>query len=266
MTELSNDPVLVDIDSRGVATVTLNNPDKHNAFDDEIISQLTQVFTDISENEEVRLMVLAANGKSFCAGADLGWMKRMANYSYQENLHDANGLANMLKALNFIPQPTIAKIQGAAFGGAVGLASCCDIVIASEKASFSLSEVKFGLIPATISPYVVSAIGIKAARRYFQTAERFFADKAQQLGLVDEVTTPEELNTSVDNMINTLLANGPIAMRQAKQLVFDVAYKNIDQNLISETSKRIAAIRISEEGQEGLGSFFEKRSPNWHKE
>ena len=266
MTDLSNNPVLVDIDNRGVATVTLNNPDKHNAFDDEIISQLTQVFTEIAENEEVRLMVLAANGKSFCAGADLGWMKRMANYSYQENLHDANGLANMLKALNFIPQPTIAKIQGAAFGGAVGLASCCDIVIASEKASFSLSEVKFGLIPATISPYVVSAIGLKAARRYFQTAERFFAGKAQQLGLVDEITSPDDLDDSVNSMINTLLANGPIAMRQAKQLVFDIAYKTIDQNLISETSKRIAAIRISEEGQEGLGSFFEKRQPNWHKE
>lgn len=258
--------VLLDIDNRGVATVTLNNPDKHNAFDDEIIAQLTQVFTDVAQNDGVRVMVLAANGKSFCAGADLGWMKRMANYSYQENLHDANGLANMLKALNFIPQPTIAKIQGAAFGGAVGLASCCDIVIASEKASFSLSEVKFGLIPATISPYVVSAIGQKAARRYFQTAERFFADKAMQLGLVDEVTTVNELDESVNNMINTLLANGPVAMRQAKQLVFDIAYQTIDQDLITETSKRIAAIRISEEGQEGLGSFFEKRKPSWVKE
>lgn len=258
--------VLLDIDNRGVATVTLNNPDKHNAFDDEIIAQLTQVFTDVAQNDDVRVMVLAANGKSFCAGADLGWMKRMANYSYQENLHDANGLANMLKALNFIPQPTIAKIQGAAFGGAVGLASCCDIVIASEKASFSLSEVKFGLIPATISPYVVSAIGQKAARRYFQTAERFFADKAMQLGLVDEVTTVDELDQSVNHMINTLLANGPVAMRQAKQLVFDIAYQTIDQDLITETSKRIAAIRISDEGQEGLGSFFEKRKPSWVKE
>ncbi|GLX86878.1 gamma-carboxygeranoyl-CoA hydratase [Thalassotalea loyana] len=261
---ISNDSVLVDIDNRGVATVTLNNPEKHNAFDDEIIEQLTNIFKDISENDKVRVMVLAANGKSFCAGADLGWMKRMANYSYQENLHDANGLANMLKALNFIPQPTIAKIQGAAFGGAVGLASCCDIVIASAKASFSLSEVKFGLIPATISPYVVGAIGQKAARRYFQTAERFFAEKAEQLGLVDEVTSPDELDQSVDNMINTLLANGPIAMRQAKQLVFDIAYQKIDQPLITETSKRIAAIRISEEGQEGLSSFFEKRAPAWH--
>ena len=258
--------VLLDIDNRGVATVTLNNPDKHNAFDDEIIAQLTQVFTDVAQNDDVRVMVLAANGKSFCAGADLGWMKRMANYSYQENLHDANGLANMLKALNFIPQPTIAKIQGAAFGGAVGLASCCDIVIASEKASFSLSEVKFGLITATISPYVVSAIGQKAARRYFQTAERFFADKAMQLGLVDEVTAIDELDQSVNNMINTLLANGPVAMCQAKQLVFDIAYQTIDQDLITETSKRIAAIRISDEGQEGLGSFFEKRKPSWVKE
>jgi len=208
-------------------------------------------------------MVLASNGKSFSAGGDLGWMKRMASYSYEENLKDANALANMLKALNFLPQPTIAKIQGAAFGGAVGLASCCDIVIAANKASFCLSEVKVGLAPATISPYVVSAIGLKACRRYFITAERFFADKAQQLGLVSEVVTLDELTPTVDNMINTLLANSPKAVQAAKKVAFDVSNKEIDQSLLAQTSELIATMRVSEEGQEGLTAFFEKRAPKW---
>lgn len=264
MTSQQNNKVLLKIDSQGVATVTLNNSEKHNAFDDEIIKQLTKTFEALASRDDIRVMVLASEGKSFSAGADLSWMKRMAGYSYEDNLKDANALANMLKALNFLPMPTIAKIQGAAFGGAVGLASCCDIVIASTKASFCLSEVKLGLIPATISPYVVSAIGLKAARRYFQTAERFFADKASQLGLVDEVVEPESLANEVDKMITTLLANGPQAMQQAKQLAFDVAYKEINQTLLTDTSERIANIRVSDEGQEGLNAFFEKRAANWH--
>ena len=258
-----SEQVLFDVDNRGVATVTLNNADKHNAFDDSIIYALNQLFKEIALCHDVNIMVLASTGKSFSAGADLGWMKRMASYSYEENLSDANALAQMLKNLNFLPQPTIAKVQGAAFGGAVGLASCCDIVLASEKASFCLSEVKLGLIPATISPYVVNAIGQKASRRYFQTAERFFADKAQQIGLVDEIYPLAELDSAVANMVNTLLANSPLAVRQAKQLTFDVAYQNIDETLIKATSERIAAIRVSEEGQEGLTAFFEKRQPAW---
>ncbi len=258
-----SEQVLFDVDSCGVATVTMNNPDKHNAFDDSIIAALSQLFNDIAQCDDIKVMVLASTGKSFSAGADLGWMKRMASYSYQENLADANALAQMLKNLNFMPQPTIAKVQGAAFGGAVGLASCCDIVLASEKASFCLSEVKLGLIPATISPYVVNAIGQKASRRYFQTAERFFADKAQQLGLVDEILPLTELDAAVDKMTQTLLANGPLAVRQAKQLALDVAYQDIDEALIAMTSERIAAIRVSPEGQEGLGAFFEKRQPTW---
>jgi methylglutaconyl-CoA hydratase len=255
--------VLFDVDPLGIARVTLNNPDKHNAFDDVMIKRLTGVFNAIALDDNIRIVVLQSNGKSFSAGADLGWMKRMAGYSYEDNLKDANALAVMLKALNFIPQPTIAKIQGAAFGGAVGLASCCDIVIAANKASFCLSEVKLGLIPATISPYVVDAIGLKACRRYFQSAERFFADKAQQLGLVDEIVELSELETCVDNMIQTLLANSPQAMRRAKQLAFDVAYQDIDEQLLSDTSERIAAIRVSHEGQEGLSAFFDKRPPAW---
>jgi len=262
---MNNEKVLFAVNKQGVATVTLNNPDKHNAFDDEIIKQLTHVFNEISQRDDIRIMVLASNGKSFSAGADLGWMKRMASYSYEDNLKDANALAQMLKALNFLPQTTIAKIQGAAFGGAVGLASCCDLVIASTKASFCLSEVKLGLIPATISPYVVDAIGLKASRRYFQTAERFFSDKAQQLGLVDEVVEHENLTNEVDAMIAKLLANGSQARRQAKKLSQDVAYQTIDDALLTDTSERIAAIRVSDEGQEGLSAFFEKRSPNWQK-
>ncbi len=257
--------VLFNLRDDGIATVTLNNVEKHNAFDEVIIEKLTHIFDEIAKRDDIKVMVLAANGKSFSAGADLSWMKRMAGYSYEENLKDASKLAQMLKALNYLPQPTIAKIQGAAFGGAVGLASCCDIVIASNKASFCLSEVKLGLIPATISPYVVDAIGLKASRRYFQTAERFFAEKAMQLGLVDEIVELDQLTSAVERVIATLVANSPQAMRQAKQLAFDVAYQDINEQLMHDTSKRIASIRVSDEGQEGLSSFFEKRRPYWQK-
>ncbi|WP_371188944.1 enoyl-CoA hydratase/isomerase family protein [Thalassotalea maritima] len=260
---MSQDFVDVAVDARGVATVTLTNPDKHNAFDDVIIARLTQVFDYLDTHAEVRVVVIAAQGKSFSAGANLAWMKRMASYSYDENLADANALAIMLKKLNFLQKPTIAKVQGAAFGGAVGLVSCCDIAIASDKASFCLSEVKLGLIPATISPYVVQAMGVKAARRYFQTAERFFAEQAQQLGLVDQVVAADALDEATDAMVQTILANSPAAVQQAKQLVFDVAQQSIDDALLQDTSERIARIRVSEEGQEGLQAFFEKRQPAW---
>jgi len=258
--------VLFTVDEHGVATVTLNTPSKHNAFDDSIIATLTQIFLEIADRTDINIMVLASNGKSFSAGADLAWMKRMASYSYEENYSDAQALALMLKALNFMPQTTIAKIQGAAFGGAVGLASCCDIVFASNKASFCLSEVKLGLIPATIAPYVVNAIGEKASRRYFQTAERFSAEKAMHLGLVSEVFEPETLDNEVENIISTLHKNGPEATKQAKKLALDVSYKNIDNDLINMTSERIANIRVSDQGQEGLTAFFEKRTPVWIKE
>jgi len=264
--EITTGHILFNVDRYGVATVTLNNPDKHNAFDDKIIAQLTIIFMEIAKRDDINVMILASTGKSFSAGADLGWMKRMASYSYEDNLKDANALAYMLKALNFLPQTTIAQIQGAAFGGAVGLASCCDIVIASNKASFCLSEVKLGLIPATISPYVVNVIGQKASRRYFQTAERFFADKAQQLGLVDEIASLEELENTVNKMVSTILSNGPQAVRQAKKLAIDVAYQEINDHLLSITSERIASIRVSEEGQEGLSAFFDKRPASWQKE
>ncbi|XPF94567.1 enoyl-CoA hydratase/isomerase family protein [Colwellia sp. RE-S-Sl-9] len=255
--------VLFTVSTNGVATVTLNSPQNHNAFDDTIIATLTDIFLEITEREDIRIMILASTGKSFSAGANLGWMKRMVSYSYDENFKDAQGLALMLKALNFMPQTTIAKIQGAAFGGAVGLASCCDIAFASNKASFCLSEVKLGLIPATISPYVVNAIGERASRRYFQTAERFSADKALLLGLVSEVFEPALLDDAVTSLTNSILNNGPEAVQQAKQLAFDVNNKTIDEDLINMTSKSIANIRVSTEGQEGLNAFFEKRTPLW---
>ncbi len=259
------DKVITDIDDLGVARVRLNNPDKHNAFDDEIIGELTEAFIAIADNSNVRVMVLASEGKSFSAGADLEWMKRMASYSYDENLRDASALALMLKTLNEIPQPTIARVQGATFGGAVGLVSCCDMAVAASAASFSLSEVKIGLVPATISPYVIAAIGQRAARRYFVTAERFNAHRAMEIGLVNEVVDAEQLDQEIDRLIDALLANGPEAIITAKRLVIDIAGKVIDQQLIDSTCETIAAIRVSEQGQEGLQAFLEKRKPHWFK-
>lgn len=257
--------VITDIDDLGVAWVRLNNPDRHNAFDDQIIGQLTEAFVAIASNSDVRVMVLGSEGKSFSAGADLGWMKRMASYSYKENLRDAGALALMLKTLNQMPQPTIARVQGAAFGGAVGLVSCCDMAVAATNASFSLSEVKIGLVPATISPYVIAAIGERWARRYFLTAERFDAQRAMQIGLVNEAVNAEQLDQQINSLIEALLVNGPEAVMAAKQLVFDVSGKPIDQNLIDHSCEVIAAIRVSEQGQEGLNAFLEKRKPHWTK-
>jgi len=219
--------------NNGIATVTINRPEKHNAFDDRVIAQMTQAFEDINLDESIRVMVLASNGNSFSAGADLDWMKR--------------------------------KIQGAAFGGAVGLVSCCDIAIASTKASFSLSEVKIGLIPATISPYVIAAIGSRAARRLFISAERFSAQTAQSINLVSEICEHEQIDTRVIELTETICMNSPAAVSAAKQLVHDVGNAKINDALIEDTSKRIAAIRASSEGQEGLAAFLEKRAPSWVK-
>ncbi|MFT5572607.1 MAG: methylglutaconyl-CoA hydratase [Cryomorphaceae bacterium] len=246
-----------------IATVTLDNPDKHNAFDDAIIEAMTVAFSEIQSDDSVRVMVLRANGKNFSAGGDLEWMKRMATYSEEENLIDARKLANMLKTLNGLSKPTIARVQGAAFGGAVGLVSCCDIAVATSKASFSLSEVKIGLLPATIAPYVINAIGSRAARRYFITAERFSAEAAHQLGLVSEICEEEELDNEVSRFIAALLKNSPAAVNAAKVLVSDLSNETIDDQLIEDTCQRIASIRASIEGQEGLTAFLEKRAPSW---
>ena len=255
--------VLTDIDARGVATVTLNRPDKHNAFDDAMIALLRNAFDALAGRDEVRVVILASLGKSFSAGADLAWMKRMADYDYAHNLKDAELLAAMLKALHDLPQPTIAKVQGAAYGGAVGLASCCDIAIGSQRASFALSEVKIGLIPATISPYVIRSIGERAARRYFTTGERFDAREAHRLGLLHEVVAEDQLDSAVIAMVESLLTSAPLAARAAKELITQVAGRAIDAELIADSCSRIASIRVSQEGQEGLTAFLTKRQPKW---
>jgi len=255
--------VLTEIDSRGVARVTLNRPEKHNAFDDVMIGRLRDAFDSLAGNRTVRVVIVDSLGKSFSAGADLGWMKRMAQYNYEDNLQDARLLAGMLRALHDIPQPTIARVQGGAYGGAVGLVSCCDMAVAAETAKFALTEVKIGLIPATISPYVIRAIGERASRRYFTTAESFTANEAHRLGLISEVVEPDQLDIAVSALVDALLANGPEAILAAKRLVTDFSGKLINEAIIEDTCERIAGIRVSEEGQNGLDAFLNKRSPRW---
>lgn len=264
-TSQTNQDVLTHVDERGVATVTLNRAEKHNAFDDQLIAQLSTIFDQLGSDAAVRVVILAAEGRSFCAGADLNWMRRMAAYDFAENFQDAKGLAAMLHKLNTLAKPTIARVQGAAFGGGVGLVSCCDIAIASPNASFCLSEVKLGMVPATISPYVVEAIGPRASRRYFTTAERFDSATALRIGLISEIVVAELLDSKIAAISNALLANGPVAVTAAKQLVTEVQYRAIDQALMDHTSELIATIRSSTEGREGVAAFLEKRPANWLK-
>ena len=206
---MDNNHILTEIREDGVATVTLNRAEVHNAFNDTVIADLTGVLRRLGDDDKVRAVVLRAEGKSFSAGADLGWMQRMAGYGHAENLADAGALAELMRVLNFLPKPTVARVQGAAFGGGVGLVACCDIAIASDAASFSLSEVRLGLIPAVISPYVVAAIGERAARRYFLTAERFDADEALRIGLVHQVVPADQLDSAVDTILTRLSEGGP---------------------------------------------------------
>lgn len=256
--------LLINIDERGVATVTLNRAEKHNAFNAQVIAELEATFTDLGTNDAVRAIILTGAGKSFSAGADLGWMKEMASYSEAENEADALKLSAMLAAVADCPKPTLAFVNGAAFGGGVGLTACCDIALALSTAIFSLSEVKLGLTPATISPYVVRAVGARAAQRYFLTGERFDGIEARRIGLVHEITqTPEEASMILEGLIEQLLAGGPTAQADCKSLIKDVSGAEINDSLKSETAKRIAARRVSGEGQEGLTAFFEKRKPSW---
>ncbi|MDW3205911.1 MAG: enoyl-CoA hydratase/isomerase family protein [Alphaproteobacteria bacterium] len=248
----------------GIARVRMTNPDRHNAFDDGLIVALTEAFDGLGKEDDVRAVVLEAEGRSFSAGADLNWMKRVAGYSFDENVTDARALARMLKTLNFLPKPVIARVQGAAFGGGVGLVACCDIAIGSERAGFSLSEVKLGIIPAAISPYVVDAIGARAARRYFQTGERFDAATALRLGLLHEVVPEDELDATVDGILNAILGVGPVAAAEAKDLVFAVDGR-VSDTVIEDTVQRIARLRATEEAQEGMTAFLEKRRASWNK-
>lgn len=252
-----------EIDKRGVARVTLTRAEVHNAFNEALIAELTAALDGIGHDSRVRVVVLAAQGHSFSAGADLNWMKAMAGYSRDENLEDARRLARLMRTLNALPKPTIALVQGPAYGGGVGLAACCDIVIAVEEAKFCLSEVKLGLIPAVISPYVAAKIGEAAARRYFLTAEAFSAWQAERLGLVHEVVDRGALEARGRQVVDALLQGGPLAQRAAKDLVFAVAGGRVDEGLIEDTAARIAELRASDEGREGINAFLEKRKPNW---
>ncbi|PKR55623.1 enoyl-CoA hydratase/isomerase family protein [Thalassospira marina] len=268
MTEVNNDnsALICEIADNGIARITLNRPEIHNAFDDQLISDLTTTLKRLNDNENVRVVQLTGAGKSFSAGADLNWMKRMATYSHAENLADSRDLAALMKTLNFMGKPTIALVNGAAFGGGVGLAACCDIVIASEHAKFCLSETRLGLIPAVISPYVIEAIGVAQARRYFISAERFDAKTAQNIGLVHDVVSAEELLAKGDEMARTLLQNSPAAMQAAKDLIYAIANQPITDTIIEDTATRIADQRASAEGREGVSAFLEKRSAFWIKE
>jgi methylglutaconyl-CoA hydratase len=247
----------------GVATVRMNRPDVHNAFDDALIAALTAELRRVDGLAQARVVVLTANGKSFSAGADLNWMKRMAKYSREENLRDAAALAGLMRTLDGMQKPTIARVQGAAYGGGVGLVACCDIAIATEQASFSLSEVRLGLIPSVISPYVIAAIGERAARRYFLTAERFDAREAFRIGLVHEVVGSSALDEAVAKIATELLKGGPQAQAAAKKLIADVSRRPMDDALSAETAKRIAEIRTGDEGREGVAAFLEKRKLEW---
>ena len=246
-----------------VAFVTLNRPDLRNAFDDVLISNLTEVFLELEKDEAVRVMVLAGAGKAFCAGADLNWMKRMSGYGYEQNLADAQALAGMLAALDRMTKPTVARVHGPAYAGGVGLVAACDIAIGSQNAAFCLTEVKLGLSPATISPYVVRAMGERLARRYFLTAEVIDAGEAYRLRLLSEVVAAEALDDSIDALLDHLLAGGREAHRKIKDLVRAVGAAPLDDGLIGDTARRIAEIRVSPEGREGIASFLEKRKPSW---
>ncbi len=250
-------------DARGIATLWLDRAELHNAFDDVLIAGLTAELGRLAADDGVRVLVLAARGKSFSAGADLNWMKRMAGYSEAENRRDADSLAGLMRALDRFPKPTLARVHGAAYGGGVGLVACCDIAVAAEGAVFCLSEAKLGLIPAVISPYVVAATGARAARRYFLTAEIFDAGTAHRLGLVHEIAMPDALDAAVEAILARLLAAGPAAQRECKTLIARVASGPVDDAMVDDTAARIARIRVSPEGREGIAAFLDKRRPGW---
>lgn len=247
----------------GVARVTLNRPEVRNAFDDSVIAELRKAFEEIEKDASVRVLVLAGNGPAFCAGADLNWMKRMAGYDYEQNLADGQALADMLAALDRMSKPTIARVHGPAFAGGTGLVAACDIAVGTPQAKFCFSEAKLGLSPATISPHVMRAIGERAARRYFLTAEVFDAQEALRIGLLSLLVPSEQLDVAIDALLKDLLSGGPEAHRQIKSLVRAVASRPVDEALVADTARRIAEIRVSPEGKEGIASFLEKRKPGW---
>jgi methylglutaconyl-CoA hydratase len=249
-----------------VAIVWMNRPQVRNAFNETMIAELTAAFVALDKKPAVRAVVLAGRGPAFCAGADLNWMKKMAGFTFEENRRDAMGLAGMLHALHTLSKPTLARVHGPAFAGGMGLLAACDIAVASQDAEFCLSEVKLGLTPATISPYVIAAMGERAAQRYFLTAERFTAAEAYRIGLVQELTLPGALDARINEILGDLVTAGPASLAATKDLIRAVARRPLEAKLIEDTATRIARARASDEGREGVRSFLEKRKPAWHPE
>ena len=246
-----------------VATIWMNRPDLHNAFDETLITELTAACMALDDDNDVRVVVLAGRGKSFSAGADLNWMKRAAQFTHEQNVDDARKFAGMLRTLSQMNKPTIARVQGAALGGGTGLTAACDMAVASSDAVFSTSEVKFGIIPSAISPYVLRAIGPRHALRYFQSGERISAERALAIGLVGDVVALEELDACVGKLADALLQGGPLAQKAAKDLIAAVDGQKIDEIISEETAQRIARQRATDEARDGIASFLEKRAPAW---
>ena len=246
-----------------VATLWMNRPEMHNAFDEILIAELTAACIALDTDKDIRVVILAGRGKSFSAGADLNWMKRAANNGLDDNLNDARALAHMLRTLAEMKKPTVARIQGAALGGGMGLAAACDIAVTSTRAIFATSEVKFGIIPSAISPYVLRAIGARQAYRYFQSAERIDAVRAREIGLAHETVEPEMLDAKVQEIVDSLLQGGPLAQAAAKDLIRVVDGQPVNETLVEETAHRIAHLRATPEAREGIGAFLEKRNPAW---
>lgn len=257
--------ILTEIDA-GVGIVTLNRPERHNAFDEAMIAEVSEAMLSMGSDPLVRVIVISSLGKSFCAGADLAWMRRAAGFDIEENRRDAGALAEMLQRIAECPKPVIARVQGPAYGGGVGVVAACDIAVANFEARFALTEVKLGLIPAVISPYVIAAIGERSARRYMLTAEPFSAAEAYRLGLIHEMVADEaSLDAAVGEWVEVILKNGPQALAEAKALIRAVAKQSLTPAIIGDTVERIARVRVSPEGQEGIAAFLEKRQPSWVK-
>lgn len=255
--------ILTEIDA-GVGIVTLNRPERHNAFDEAMIAELAEALLSMASDPAVRVVVISSIGKSFCAGADLNWMRRAAGFDFEQNRRDAGELAEMLRRIAECPKPVIARVQGPAYGGGVGVIAACDIAVATFEARFALTEVKLGLIPAVIGPHVVNAIGERYARRYMLTAEAFSAAEAYRIGLIHEMVADEAaLDAAVGEWVEAILKNGPGALSEAKALIRAIAGEPLSPTLIADTVGRIARLRVSPEGQEGIAAFLEKRKPNW---
>ena len=258
-----SDELQLDLSDKGVLSITMNRPEVHNAFDDHQIRRFTTALEDARDNPAVRVVIVASTGKNFSAGGDIIYMRRMGDNTYQENLADGGQLARLMQTLNFFPKPTIARVKGAAMGGGVGLVSCCDFAIGTANTKLALTEVKLGMVPATISPYVVMTIGEKAARRLFMSGQAVRGEEARRLGFLSELVAEEELDAAVAALADTLLKNAPQAVALAKQLAIEVAAGDISQAMITETVKLIADVRDSDEGREGLSAFLEKRPASW---